>query len=149
MSKKSLFKQPGVEQLIPGAELPVGVKVTGRNMHAVSLLASVTGEKLGLRTVVSSYFETDGSLAHVKITDPNGEVVIKAGDYMMLGDDRETIVVANAEDYAAVKSLLPLVVTLGDAFATLATAGAKTGLPIFDSLFDGLSGVVPNIFGGA
>ncbi|ALF00359.1 hypothetical protein SEA_ARCHIE_53 [Mycobacterium phage Archie] len=148
MSKKSLFKQPGVEQLIPGAELPVGVKVTGRNMHAVSLLASVSGETLGRRTIVKSYFEADGSLSHVRLVDEDGTVDIKAGSYMMLGDDRETIVIANAQDYAAIKSLLPLVGALGDVFSTLAAAGAKTGLPIFDSLFDGLSGTLPNIFGG-
>ncbi|AEF57235.1 hypothetical protein [Mycobacterium phage MS810] len=138
MSKKSLFKQPGVEQLIPGAELPVGVKVTGRNMHAVSLLASVSGEALGRRTIVKSYFEADGSLSHVRIVDEDGTVDIKAGDYMTLGDDRKTIVVVTPEIYASIKTVLPLVVALGDAFAE------AVGTPIFD----GLSGTFPNIFGG-
>ncbi|QFG14290.1 hypothetical protein PBI_TOURACH_52 [Mycobacterium phage Tourach] len=139
MSKKSLFKQPGVEQLLPGADLPVGVKVTGRNMHAVSLLASVSGEALGRRTIVKSYFEEDGSLSHVRIVDEDGTVDIKAGDYMTLGDDRKTIVVVTPEVYAQLKSVLPLVVALGDAFAG---AGA-TGLPIFD----GLAGVFGTMFG--
>ncbi|WP_124712995.1 hypothetical protein [Mycolicibacterium nivoides] len=133
MSKKSLFKQPGVEQLIPGADLPVGVKVTGRNMHAVSLLASVSGETLGKRTIVKSYFEADGSLSHVRLVDEDGTVDIKAGDYMMLSDDRETIVIGTAQEYAALKSVLPLVVALGDAFAKAGPA-TLTGLPILDGM---------------
>lgn len=130
MSKKSLFKQPGVEQLIPGHELPVGVKVTGRNMHAVTLLVSVAGEANGSRSTATAFFESDGSLSHVKLADNTGNVDAKAGEYLILSDDLKTVVVASAEDYEFFKTLFPLLSAVGDAFDSLAASLASSDVDL-------------------
>lgn len=114
MSKKNLFAQPGIEQMLPGSELPVGVKVTGRNMHAVSLLVSVSGEALGRRSILSSFFETDGSLSHVEIYDESGAVTVEAGEYMMLSDDKKTLMIGTEDEYKALKAALPIVAAAGE-----------------------------------
>lgn len=121
MSKKSLFDQPGIEKMLPNAELPVGVKVTGRNLGAVSLLASVSGESLGIRTVVSAFFETDGSLSHVKLSDESGDYEAKAGQYVLLGDDKKYIVIMDKSDFEFFKVLVPLSVAVDKAADTILT----------------------------
>ncbi|QXO14287.1 hypothetical protein SEA_CHASER_48 [Mycobacterium phage Chaser] len=130
MSKKSLFKQPGIEQLIPGSELPVGVKVTGRNMHAVSLVASVAGEANGSKSSVGAFFNADGSLSHVKLADNTGNVDVKAGEYLILSDDLKTVVVASAQDYEFFKTLFPLLSAVEEAFDSLAESLSNADLDL-------------------
>ncbi|AGT12657.1 hypothetical protein J4T94_gp130 [Mycobacterium phage Krypton555] len=129
MSKSNLFDQPGVEQMIPGKELPVAVKVTGRNMHAVSLLVSVAGEQTGVRTAVSAFFESDGSLDHVKLTAPGYDQDVEAGDYLVLSDDKTTIVVTDQETYEYSKALFPILSAVDEAVSAVADAlGSTLGL---------------------
>lgn len=129
MSKSNLFDQPGVEQMIPGKELPVAVKVTGRNMHAVSLLVSVAGEQTGVRTAVSAFFESDGSLDHVKLTAPGYDQDVPAGDYLVLSDDKTTIVVTDKETYEYSKALFPILSAVDEAVSAVADAlGSTLGL---------------------
>ncbi|AXH67857.1 hypothetical protein J4T99_gp051 [Mycobacterium phage Bromden] len=135
MSKKSLFKQPGIEQLLPGHDLPVGVKVTGRNMHAVTLLVSASGEANGSRSTATAFFESDGSLSHVKLTDNTGSVDVKAGEYLVLSDDLKTVVVAGTEDYEFLKVLLPLLVAVDTAFDSLAESLGGLDLSNVSGLF--------------
>lgn len=106
MSKSSLFKQPGVEQLVPGDELPVGVKVTGRNMHAVTLLVSVAGETAKSRTSVTANFNEDGSLDHVVFSGDGGTHTVEAGQYLVLGDDKVTLLIADEASYNVGKAFL-------------------------------------------
>lgn len=120
MTKKSVFDQPGIEQLIPGAELPVGVKVTGRNLSAVSLLLSVSGEQRKTRTSMGAYFNEDGSLDHIDLHGEGGSKSnVKAGDYLTLSDDKSSIVVMDAEEYKAAKGFFG---SLGDLDRLIATA---------------------------
>ncbi|UVF61226.1 hypothetical protein SEA_DUNCANSLEG_50 [Mycobacterium phage DuncansLeg] len=129
MSKSNIFDQPGVEQMIPGKELPVAVKVTGRNMHAVSLLVSVAGEQTGVRTAVSAFFESDGSLDHVKLTAPGHDQDVPAGDYLVLSDDKTTIVVTDKETYEYSKALFPILSAVDEAVSAVADAlGSTLGL---------------------
>lgn len=125
MSKKNLFDQPGIERIIPGAELPVAVKVTGRNMHAVSLLASSRADHGDTRIVVSSFFEDDGSLSHVELHDKTGMVTAQAGSYLVLGDDRKTMFIASKEEYERGKSFLRFVDELDKGIAGFAEALTK------------------------
>lgn len=114
MSKKyNVFNQPGVEKLREGYDLPVAVKVTGRNMHAVTLVASVSGEALNRRTIVSSFFDKDGSLSHVELFDADNSVVADAGDYLLLSDDRQTVIVADEEHYKNLKAAFKMLDTFG------------------------------------
>lgn len=104
MSKTNVFNQPGIEPLRKGHDLPVAVKVTGRNMHAVSLVASISGEALNRRSIVSAFFDSDGSLSHVELTDKDNSVIADAGDYLLLSDDRQTVIVADEQHYKEVKA---------------------------------------------
>jgi hypothetical protein len=120
MSKKSLFDQPGIEQLVPGSELPVGVKVTGRNMHAISLLVSVAGETTGVSTAVTADFREDGSLESVVFGTRGGPLhTANAGEYVVLGEDRKTLLIADQENYEFGKTFLPLAVSFEKAIAGL------------------------------
>ncbi len=120
MSKHNLFNQPGIEQLIPGRELPVAVKVTGRNMHAVSLLASVTSEKNKARSGLAVCFEDDGSLGWVTYKDAQVSIDLEPGDYLVLADDRSTVLVMDEQGLELARVALPLLAGVNDAFDTLA-----------------------------
>lgn len=119
MSKNNLFNQPGIEQIIPGRELPVAVKVTGRNIHAVSLIASVAGETNNVRTAVSAFFESDGSLSHVRLTEPGADHDVKAGEYLVLSEDKSTILIADQASYDFGKVFLPLAVAVDEAASSI------------------------------
>ena len=125
MSKNNLFNQPGIEQLIPGSELPVAVKVTGRNLHAVSLIVSVRGETTKSRASVGAFFEDNGALDHVQIVDKTGSFEAKAGEYLLLSDDRATVVVADEGHYQFAKTILPVIDALDEGIAAFAQGVAK------------------------
>lgn len=112
MTKKSVFDQPGIDQLVPGQELPVGVKVTGRNLSAVALLVSLSGETWGTRTGMGACFEDDGSLSHVELHGVDGvaqdgtsstKLRVKAGEFLTLGEDKQSLVVMDKDGYDSAK----------------------------------------------
>ncbi|OYN81710.1 hypothetical protein [Mycolicibacterium sphagni] len=126
MSKKSLFNQPGVEQLVPGRDLPVAVKVTGRNLHAVGLLVSVSSETVKGRSGLGVHFEDDGSLSHILlVSDGTEQLRVNAGEYLLMGPDKAAIIAASKAEYEFYKTLAPLVVSVGAAFATLGSSIAS------------------------
>ncbi|ASR86032.1 hypothetical protein SEA_APPLETREE2_49 [Mycobacterium phage Appletree2] len=125
MSQKGVFDQPGVEKVLPGqtAELPIAVKVTGRNMHAVSLIASTVAESTEKATALCPYFNKDGSLASVELFHPqipDGYVEIKPGEYLILAEDKTTIAIASKQEFDFVKKGMELSRRIDETIAKIA-----------------------------
>lgn len=117
MPKNSVFNQPGIEKLAPectGDALPIAVKVTGRNMHAVALIASLGAEKAQTPVAVAAYFNADGSLSGIDLMASGEPFPVKAGEYLVLDTDRSTLHVLSKGDVNAIKAAVKVIDILID-----------------------------------
>ncbi len=122
MPKRNLFNQPGIERLVADKAGDLyAVKVTGRNMHAVSLVASVSAEAFGVPTSVAATFDKDGSLASVMLIggykDPGfAEATVAAGDYLVFDTRNSNVYILSPDAFAELKKLISSVKYLIDYF---------------------------------
>lgn len=112
MPKRNLFNQPGIEHLLAdeGGDL-YAVKVTGRNMHAVALVASVSAEAFSVPTSVAATFDTDGSLASVMLLGGYKETGFReakaeAGDYLVFDSRNNSVYILGPEALTDLKHLI-------------------------------------------
>ena len=112
----SLFDQPGVEKLTD-RELPVAVKVTGRNIGAVSLLVSAAAEASGEEAAIGVLFAEDGALRAVTISSrSSGDATARPGEYLLLAEGSDALMIADEAAYLFAKTFLPFLDALDSAF---------------------------------
>ena len=98
MSKQKIARTPGLQRVVD-KELPLAVKVTGHHLGAVTYLVSLAAERRETRAAMSTFFNDDGSLAHIAVTDGTGSFEAKPGYYLVLPPDDVSISVMDEATY--------------------------------------------------